>query len=186
MPEEHHGPISLTYDPENIPWYFFKDLIRAATDRGQDQDICQNLVGASLHLAFPQTTDDPTYQVNGQPVPLGHFLVGDTVFHVIIAPVLEVYDKCRDNLEQNFRVWLLVTEKYFCGTRQNAEIILPGKITVSSIESFVAQNLERQAGYSGGRLKEALRLLLETYNARIKSRNLDQSLTILIPPNLAA
>lgn len=102
-----------------------------------------------------------------------------------MAPVLEVYDKCRQNLEHNFRVWLLVTDKYFCGTRQNAEIILPGKITVASIESFVSHSLERLAGFSGARLGEALRQLLETYNERVKSREMDQSLMVRLPPNLA-
>lgn len=185
MSPEHPGPITPTYNPDLIPWYFFRDLMKAAAERGQDQDVSRHLVGASLHLAFPELTkDDPTYEVDHQTMPLGHFLVGDMVFHVIMAPFMEVYDTCRANIEQGFRVWLLVPEKYFCGTRQNAEIILPGKITVSSIESFVSQNLERLAGFSRERLGGALRQFLETYNERVKTRGADQSLLIRIPPNL--
>ena len=185
MAQEHTGPITLAYNPDHIPWYFCKDLMRAAAERGQDDSLGQHLVGASLHLAFPEATrDDPTYRVGNQTVPMGHFLAGDMVFHVIMAPFMEVYDKCRENIEHGFRVWLLVPEKYFCGTRQNAEIILPGKITVSSIESFVSQNLERLAGFYRERLGEALRLLLETYNERIRTRETDQNLLIQLPPNL--
>ena len=185
MSPEHPGPITPIYNPDYIPWYFFRDLMRMAAERGQDQGVSQNLVGASLHLAFPEATqDDPTYLADNQTMPLGHFLVGDMVFHVIMAPFMEVYDTCRFNIEIGFRVWLLVPEKYFCGTRQNAEIILPGKITVSSIESFVSQNLERLAGFSRERLGGALRQHLEIYNERVRIREVDQNLLISIPQNL--
>uniref|UniRef100_A0A7C3ZAK0 DUF4928 domain-containing protein n=1 Tax=Desulfobacca acetoxidans TaxID=60893 RepID=A0A7C3ZAK0_9BACT len=185
MSQKQSGPIILDYNPDIVPWHFFKDLIRTAAERGQDQPVCQNLVGACLHLTFPEATqDDPAYQAAGQSRPLGHFLIGDTVFLVIMAPLMEVYEKCRENLEQGFRVWLLVTDKYFCGTRQNAEIILPGKINVASIESFVSHSLERLAGFAKARLGKALRLLLETYNERVRTREADQTLMIQIPANL--
>lgn len=106
------------------------------------------------------------------------------VFHIILAPFIEVYDKCREKLENGFRVWWLVPEEYFCGTRQNAEIILPGKITVASIESFVSQSLERLAGFTRLGLKKALRRLLETYNEQITAQDPGQGLLIDIPPSL--
>jgi hypothetical protein len=185
MLQDQSRPITVPFNPDHIPWYFFKDLLREAAHVGQEEALCKHLVGASLHLAFPEATrDDPTYRVDNQTVPMGHFLVGDMVFHVILAPVMKVYDKCRENIENGFRVWMLVPEKYFCGTRQNAEIILPGKITVSSIEYFVSQNLERLAGFYRERLGEALRLLLETYNERIITREEDLNLLIYFLPNL--
>ena len=185
MSSDHSGPITPTYNADYIPWYFFRDLMKAAAERSQDQDLSKHLVGACLHLAFPEAAkDDPTYEIDKQTKPLGHFLVGDMVFHVIMAPFMEVYDTCRANIEQGFRVWLLVPEKYFCGTRQNAEIILPGKITVSSIESFISQNLERLAGFYRKRLGGALRQLLETYNERVRTREADQNLLISLPANL--
>lgn len=185
MPENDSGPITVPFNSEYIPWYFFRDLMREATERGQEEAFAKHLAGAILHLAFPEAIrDDPTYRVDDQTVPMGHFLAGDMVFHVTMTPFMEVYDKCRENIENGFRVWLLVPEKYFCGTRQNAEIILPGKITVSSIESFVSQSLERLAGFYRKRLGEALRLLLETYNERIRTRETDQSLLIHLPPHL--
>ena len=117
-------------------------------------------------------------------MPLGDYLVGDTVFHVILSPVMTVYDQCQENLEQGFQVCLLVTDKYFCGTRQNAEIILPGKITVASIESFVSQTIERLAEFSTSKVKDMLRTLLEVYNQRVRALETDQSLLIAIPENL--
>jgi hypothetical protein len=88
-------------------------------------------VGALLHLAFPGAiVDAPTSRPEGQTAPLGDYLGGDTVFHVILAPVMPIYEQCQKNIDRGFQVFLLVPDKYFCGTRQNAEIILPGKITV--------------------------------------------------------
>jgi hypothetical protein len=179
--------LSVAYHPDLITWKFIRELIKAAQDRGQEAGMTKHLIGAMLHLAFPgATVDDPPSQVAGQTAPLGDYLLGDTVFHVILAPVMPVYDHCRENLDQGFQVFLLVTDKYFCGTRQNAEIILPGKIMVASIESFICQSLERLAGFVQRQKGEAIRQLLETYNDRVKTLDAGQTPLIQVPPNLTA
>jgi hypothetical protein len=128
--------ISVDYQPEVIPWNFVRELFKGAQEAGKDEVLTRHLVGASLHLTLPGAVqDNPTCRRGDHTIPQGHFLVGDTVFQVIMAPYMEVYDRCRENLENGCRVWLLVPEQYFCGTRQNAEIILPGKVTVASVES---------------------------------------------------
>jgi len=185
MSQENFPSISVDYHPDLIPWNFVRELVKAAHETGKDEVLTRHLVGASLHLVLAEAVqDNPTCRVDDRTVPLGNYLVGDMVFHIILAPFIEVYDKCRENLENGFRVWLLVPEKYFCGTRQNAEIILPGKITVASIESFVSQSLERLAGFTRQGLKKALRRLLETYNERIRAQEPGQGLLIDIPPSL--
>jgi hypothetical protein len=177
--------IAVSYNPEFITWRFVKDLVKAAQERGREVGVSQHLVGAMLHLIFPAATvDGPTGQQEGQTVPLGDFLVGNTVFHVIQAPVMPVYEQCQKNIDQGFQVFLLVPDKYFCGTRQNAEIILPGKITVASIESFISQNLEMLAGFSKKQVGGSIRQLLETYNARVKALETDESLIIQISPEV--
>ena len=179
------NPITIVYHPDLIVWRFIRDLVKESHETGKEAGMTKHLVGAILHLSFPNATvDGPTRQVEGKTVPLGDYLVGDTVFHVILSPVMTVYDQCQENLEQGFQVCLLVTDKYFCGTRQNAEIILPGKITVASIESFVSQTIERLAEFSTSKVKEMLRTLLEVYNQRVRALETDQSLLIAIPENL--
>jgi hypothetical protein len=181
------APITPTYDPDLITWRFIRDLLKAAQESGQEEGMTRHLVGAMLHLGFPTAVmDHPACQVAGHTVPLGDYLVGDTVFHVILAPVLPVYDHCRENIEQGFQVFLLVTDKYFCGTRQNAEIILPGKIMVASIESFICQALERLAGFTKSGMGVAIRQLLEVYNERVKGLDANQAPIINLPRNLAA
>jgi hypothetical protein len=179
-------PLTVAYDPELIVWRFIRDLVKSAQESGQDQEMTRHLVGAMLHLAFPTAIkENPTCQQEGQTVPLGDFLLGDTVFQIIMAPVMPVYDQCRDNVEHGFQVFLLVPDKYFCGTRQNAEIILPGKIMVASVESFVCQALERLAGFTKSGMGGAIRQLLETYNERIKNLGSDRAPSITLPQNLA-
>ncbi|HZE21057.1 MAG TPA: DUF4928 family protein, partial [Desulfobaccales bacterium] len=162
--------ITVSYNPDFISWRFFRDVVKAAQESGKEAAVTRHLVGAILHLTFPEdTVDDPTGSAAGQNAALGHYLVGDTVFHIILSPVMPVYEKCQENINQGFQVFLLVPDKYFCGTRQNAEIILPGKISVASIETFVSQSLERLAGFSKSRVGEAIRQLVDTYNDRIRT-----------------
>jgi hypothetical protein len=171
--------ITVSFNPDLITWRFFRDVVKAAQESGNEAAVTRHLVGAILHLTFPEATvDDPTGSTAGQNPPLGDYLVGDTVFHVILSPVMAVYEKCQENINQGFQVFLLVPDKYFCGTRQNAEIILPGKISVASIETFVSQGLERLAGFSKPRVGRAIRQLLDTYNDRIRALESDPSLFI--------
>ncbi|WP_134217370.1 DUF4928 family protein [Pelotomaculum sp. FP] len=78
----------------------------------------------------------------------GDFLVGDTAFHVTVAPMPAVYEKCKRNIEDGFRVYLLVPDRSLIGAKQNAETVAPGKITVESIEPFVGQNIEELSVFS--------------------------------------
>jgi hypothetical protein len=177
--------IKVAYEPEFVNRKFIRDLIKAAQDRGQEEVVLKHLAGALLHLMFPgATADKPTVPAAEGAVPLGDYLVGDTVFHVIVTPVMPVFDHCRENLAQGFQVFLLVTDKYFCGTRQNAEIILPGQVMVASVESLICQGLERLAGFWKKQMGRAIRQLLETYNQRIASLETDPSLRVEIPGNL--
>ncbi len=181
MPEDPSAAkaITVSYNPYFNIWSFFRDVVKAAQESGNAAVVTRHLVGALLHLAIPEATvDDPISSATGQKPPLGHYLVGDTVFHVILSPVMAVYEKCQENINEGFQVFLLVPDKYFCGTRQNAEIILPGKISVASIETFVSQSLERLAGFSKSRVSQAIRQLLDTYNDRIRTLENDPSLFI--------
>jgi hypothetical protein len=181
MPEDQPAAkaITVSYNNDFTIWSFCRDVLKAIQGGGHEAVVTLHLVGATLHLAFPEATvDDPVDPVAGQNPPLGHYLVGDTVFHVSLRPAIPLYEKCQENIDQGFQVFLLVPDKYFCGTRQNAEIILPGKISVASIETFICQSLERLAGFSKSRVGQAIRKLVDTYNDRIRTLESDPSLFI--------
>jgi hypothetical protein len=178
--------IKMVYDPSKSTWQNLLGLLSAARETGKEGPVAQHLIGAKLQLRFPDvavgnesysTADDQL----GRP---GDFYIGDTVFHVTVAPMPPVYEKCRDNLEKGFRVYLLVPERASTGARQNAEFMIPGRIAVESIESFVGQNIEELSYFTREKLRNGFRHLLETYNARVDEAETDKSMLIDMPRNL--
>jgi len=185
---EYHNQqrLKVVYNPSQSTWQSISDLLALAGDTGKEGPVAQYLIGAKLQLRFPHvqienesysTADDQL----GRP---GDFLVGDTAFHVTVAPMPAVYEKCKRNMEEGLRVYLLVPDRCLVGARQNAETIAPGKISVESIESFVGQNIEELSVFSRDRIVEGFHRLLETYNQRVNATEIDKSMLIEIPRNL--
>jgi hypothetical protein len=178
--------IKMLYEPSKSTWQNIQDLLGAARETGKEGPVAQHLVGAKLQLRFPDievsnesysTADDQL----GRP---GDFYLGDTAFHVTVAPMIGVYEKCRDNLENGYRVFLLVPERALTGARQNAELMVPGRIAVESIESFVGQNIEELSYFARDKLKHGFRRLIETYNKRVDTAETDKSMLVEMPRNL--
>ena len=149
--------------------------------------IAQHLVGAKLAVRYPNieianfsyTTAD---QQLGRP---GDFVVGDTAFHVTVAPMPTVLSKCDENLRNGFRSILLVPESRLQAARQMAEAInVETKVGITSIESFVGQNIEELGEFGKANLATGFRALLERYNERVEAVEPDRSLLIEIPTNL--
>jgi hypothetical protein len=59
------------------------------------------------------------------------------------------------------------------------------RVAVESIESFVGQNVEEMAAFSQAVLSAKFYQLLVTYNERVDAIEVDKSVMIEIPPNLA-
>lgn len=178
--------IKLVYEPSKTTWQAVQSLLVQARETGKEGPLAQHLVGAKLKLRFPNieignesysTADDQL----GRP---GDFCVGDTAFHVTVAPMSALFQKCQKNLDDGFRVYLLVPDRTLNGTRQNADLILPGKIAVESIESFVSQNIEELSVFSKQKLADGFRQLIDTYNKRVDACEIDKSMMIELPKNL--
>jgi len=178
--------IKLVYDASKTTWQAVQALLALARENGKEGPVAQHLVGAKLELRFPNkeigsesysTADDQL----GRP---GDFCIGDTSFHVTVAPMPALYQKCQKNLDDGYRVYLLVPDRTLSGARQNADLILPGKIAVESIESFVSQNIEELSDFSKKKLTCGFRKLIDTYNTRVVRSETDRSLLIELPKNL--
>jgi len=178
--------IKLVYDASKTTWQAVQALLALARENGKEGPVAQHLVGAKLELRFPDkeigsesysTADDQL----GRP---GDFCIGDTSFHVTVAPMPALYQKCQKNLDDGYRVYLLVPDRTLSGARQNADLILPGKIAVESIESFVSQNIEELSYFSKKKLTCGFRKLIDTYNTRVERSETDRSLLIELPKNL--
>jgi len=179
--------IKMVYDPSKSTWQNIQDLLGTARETGKEGPVAQHLVGSKLQLRFPEivvgnesysTADDQL----GRP---GDFYIGDTAFHVTVAPMIPLFEKCKQNLANGHRVFLLVPERALAGARQNAELMAPGgRIAVEAIESFVGQNIEELSYFSRDKLKNGFRRLLETYNARVDASETDKSMLVEMPRNL--
>jgi hypothetical protein len=178
--------IKLIYEPSKTTWQAIQSLLLQAKETGKEGPLAQHLVGAKLELRFPKievgnesysTADDQL----GRP---GDFCIGDTAFHVTVAPMPALYQKCQKNVDDGFRVYLLVPDRTLNGARQNADLILPGKIAVESIESFVSQNIEELSDFSKQKLAAGFRQLIESYNIRVDACEIDKSMMIELPKNL--
>lgn len=185
---EFHGRqrLKFVFDPRKTTRQIVHEILSAAQQTGKLGPVAQYLVGAKLQLRFPQTeVGNDSYSTADAPLGRkGDFLIADTAFHVTVAPMPAVYEKCKMNLDAGLRAYLLVPESAVVGARQNAELVAQGKIAVEAIESFVGQNVEELSTFSQkGLLTEFLKLLL-TYNKRVDSAESDKSMLIEIPSNL--
>jgi hypothetical protein len=180
-------PIAVRIDLTKQGWEIVADVLNLAAAENKAGAVSQHLVGAKLALRYPHveienyshTTAD---QQLGRP---GDFVVGDTVFHVTVAPMPGVFEKCKDNIRNGYRVLLLVPGRRVAAATQFAEAAgLENHIGVVPIESFVGQNVEEMAGFSRSGLKHTMVDLLHKYNERVAEVEADKSLLIEIPGHL--
>ena len=178
--------IKVDFNPNQSTWKLIQKILYVAMEHGKEGQVAQYLVGAKLQLRFPDiSVGNESYSTaDDQLNRFGDFLIGDTVFHITVAPMPAVFEKCRKNLKQGYRVYLLVPDKKLIGTRQITETNELQNISVESIESFISQNIDELSTFSKDKLIEELKLLLETYNKRVDLIETDKSLMIEIPKNL--
>lgn len=178
--------LRVVYDPSRTPRHSVSDLLALAKETGKEGPVAQHLVGAKLQLRFPDipisnlSYSTADYQLGRS----GDFQVGDTAFHVTVAPGPAVYTKCKENLQSGVRAFLLAPERSLATARLIAEDMVPGRVWVESIESFVGQNVAELSMFSSNRLTDVFRHLLETYNQRVDEVETDKSMLVEIPYNL--
>jgi len=175
--------IEIDFDPSSTSQQFVKTVLSAAHELGKHGPVSEYLVGAKLQLRFPMhTIENKISSAADQPRGRsGDFQIGDTVFHVTVAPGPLVYEKCRTNISNGLRVYLLVPEVTAVGAKQNADQIAEGKIAVVSIEAFVSQNIDELGQFDSKLEKHEIARLLFLYNQRVDQVEHDKSLLIKIP-----
>lgn len=165
-------------------------LLESAAGRGGNAAgaVAQHLVGAKLALRFPdfEIGNDGYTTADQQTFRAGDFQVKDTVFHVTMSPGERLLGgRCRDNIRNHFRPVVLVPDSKVLAARQIADMAgVSTDTSIIAIETFVGLNVEEMADFSASKIQGGLRLLLETYNARVSRVEPDPSLLIEIPANL--
>lgn len=180
--------IKIEYDPSKTAWQTIADLLAIARETQKDGPMAQYLVGAKLALRFPhiEIGNESYSTADDQLDRPGDFLIGDTAFHVTVTPMPGVYDRCRRNIQQGYRVYLLVSDRRLQGTKETIsdDDVLNGKVAVESIETFISQNIDELSAFRADQLINGFRNLFERYNNRVNIIETDKSLMVEIPPNL--
>ena len=178
--------IKLTFNPALSTWHIVHNLLAEATAEGKAGYVAQHLVGAKLQLRFPgiEVSNEGGSTADMQTQRPGDFLIGHTAFHVTVAPMPPVFEKCRYNIQQGFKPLLLVPDNKLIGARQIAEQTCEQQIAVESIESFVSQNINELSVFSKDKLTASFKDLVLIYNRRVDEAETDKSLMIELPSNL--
>ena len=178
--------LKVIYITNKSTWQTIRDLLDRARETNIEGPVAQYLSVAKLQFRFPEPPiENFSYSTADQQLNRpGDFLVKDTAFHITVAPMPAVYEKCRHNLDAGYRVCLLGPDRLLAGARQNAELVVSGQIMVESIESFVSQNIDELSMFSKDRLSDGFRQLFEMYNDRVDEVEVDKSMLLEIPPNL--
>ena len=178
--------IKLTFNSALSTWHIIHNLLSEAMTEGKAGYVAQHLVGAKLQLRFPAITvsNEGGSTADMQTQRPGDFLIGHTAFHVTVAPMQPVFDKCKHNISQGLKPFLLVPDNKLAGTRQIAEQVSEQQIAVESIESFVSQNINEISSFNKDKLSTSFKDLVTIYNRRVDEVETDKSLMIDLPSNL--
>ena len=178
--------LSFDYGKDMTSREVVRMILEMARNRGKAGDVAEYLVGAKLAVRFPNydIRNSAASAADDQTDEHGDFQMNDCVFHVTVSPNSGHYDKCKRNLANGLRVFLLVPDELLAGTRQNTELTMAGRVSVESIESFVSQNIEELSDFDGKKVPQSMRSLFETYNERLAEVETDLSLQVEIPTTM--
>lgn len=178
--------LKLTFNPTLSTWHIVHNLLVISIAEGKAGYVAQHLVGAKLQLRFPtiKVSNESGSTADMQTQRPGDFLIEHTAFHVTVAPMQPVFDKCKHNISQGLKPFLLVPDNKLIGTRQLAEQVCAQQIEVESIESFVSQNLNELSIFNKDKLTTSIKDLVSIYNRRVDEVETDKSLMIDLPSNL--
>ncbi|RCS97776.1 DUF4928 domain-containing protein [Brevibacterium aurantiacum] len=178
--------IDVDIDPAKPVSVLVADILDAA-DQRKDQVVgivAQHLVGAKLQLRFPclEVGRDKGHAADQQTGRGGDFDIGNTAFHVTIAPMEKLVDRCRANLRNRQRPVVLVPQGRVIGATQILEVHgLIDRVGIQSIETFVGTNIEEIATYERDAIELSVARFVRTYNDRINDIEVDGSLRITEP-----
>ena len=181
FPERVYFP----FNPVLSTWHIVHKLLSGVIAEDRASHIARHLVGAILALRFPEIKVPNFSSVADiEPQSTGDFLIGNTAIQVSVAPMPPVFEKCRHNIQQGFKPFLLVPDSKLIGARQIAEQTCEQQIAVESIESFVSQNINEISTFSKDKLTTSFKDLVILYNQRVDEVETDKSLMIELPSNL--
>lgn len=179
--------VRFDFDHSDPPRNVIADIVAAAQERNQAGPVAQHLVGAKLAIRFPDLTvgNCPYSAADEQTGRSGDFHIGNTAFHVSVAPNMGHVERCARNIKDGLSAIVLVPDSKLAAARQLLETEgLESKVVAESLESFIGQNLSELAEFAPAKFAENLANLLAEYNRRVAEVETDESLMIELPATL--
>lgn len=179
--------VQFDFDRSNMPRNVIADILVAAHQRNQTGAVAQHLVGAKLAIRFPDIAvgNSPYSAADEQAGRSGDFQIGNTAFHVTVAPNMGHINRCARNVKDGLSAMVLVPDSKLAAARQMLDTDeLRNKVVAESLESFIGQNLSELAGFAPAEFADNLANLLAEYNRRVAEVETDESLLIEIPATL--
>jgi hypothetical protein len=178
--------ISVDLQPTKPVSAIVEDILRAASERSDKPTgaVLQHLVGAKLQLRFPNENIglDQANAADMQTDREGDFQVGTTAFHVTVAPMEKLINRCSENKKAGYRPVILTLDRKVQAAKQMADNAgIAEDISVQSAEVFIGTNIEEIATYDGDKIRQGIANLIYTYNHRIAAVEVDKSLMIDVP-----
>jgi len=163
-----------------------KDILEVVAERSDNPSgsVLQHLVGAKLQLRFPgeKIGVDHANAADLQTGRAGDFQIGDTAFHVTVAPMEHLIERCKENLRDGFRPIILTVDRRLQAAQQMLDIAGIGSSAIAqSVENFIGTNIEEISGYRKNIISCELAHFIRLYNCRIDDAEIDKSLMINEP-----
>jgi len=178
--EQRSYKILIDLNHSYSPSSWIHSILESA--KGISNDVVeQHLVGAKLERRFKgiSISNHPAHAGDKQTERMGDFTVSKLVYHVTAAPSRNVFQKCVENLKENFQPILLVPSEQ----ENKARILAQDEgidkgLVIASIEDFIAFNIIELATEERKDFFSILAEIVEIYNRRLAEVETDLSLQI--------
>lgn len=172
--------LKLDIDKGQAPTNWIHLIVENAKSRSGGV-VEQHLIGAKLERRFKDIAipNHPAHAADVQTGREGDFAISQNVYHVTASPGKAVVQKCADNIRAGKFPILLVPSDQENRAKTLAEIEgVEKKLTIISIESFIALNIIELAIEEGKDFFGILQEIVSVYNKRLLEVETDVSLLI--------
>lgn len=136
-------------------WWLINDLLNNPEYEDKGDYISEYLIGATLYRRFPN--EEILSYENGAERCKGIYFLGDTIFYVSMKANPDFGEKCSRNINDGYKVYLIVPERSRQGINQLADLYdLSDGVSITSIESFVSMIIEWTSCFSKSKQVESL------------------------------
>jgi hypothetical protein len=179
----HQDPLKISCDRQCSPITWVSAILKKAEGRSGGR-LEQHLIGAKLQERYAERIKVPKHPGHAADVQTrrsGDFDLGRVSYHVTSNPTRGHLQKCKENAAAN-RVPVLIVP---AGKVEKARVYagdegMDNRVTILSIEDFVAQNvIEISSEYDVG-VFEIMKAIIDEYNRRVMEIEKDVSLVIQI------